>query len=371
MALSSGEKLAHYEIVDAIGKGGMGEVYRARDTKLERDVAIKVIPEELARDRERLARFKREAKLLASLNHPNIAAIHGLEEHGGTPFLVMELVDGETLGERIARGPVALDESFPLFVQIAEGLASAHDHGIVHRDLKPANVKIASDGRVKILDFGLAKAFAEDETADASSSLSPTLTRGTAIGTILGTAAYMSPEQAKGKAVDRRADVWAFGCCLYEALTGRRAFDKDDVSETLASVLRTSPIGRAFRPCRAACVASSNNACAKTRGAGCSMSATHASHSKTRRKQPKPPPSGARASPPSSSPPSPQRSWPLSSLLLSHSRSRPTFEGSRLCFPKGSGSPSIPDSRGRRSLFLLTAARWLTSARRAEPGGST
>ena len=200
MSLSAGQKLAHYEIVEAIGKGGMGEVYRARDTKLGRDVAIKVLPEEFAQDKERLARFQREAKLLASLNHPNIASIHSLEEHQATPFLVMELVDGETLAERITRGPIPLDEAFPLFIQIAEGVELAHEKRIIHRDLKPANIKIGSDGRPKILDFGLAKAFAaEGDAPDASSSLSPTLTRGTAYGVILATAAYMSPEQAKGK----------------------------------------------------------------------------------------------------------------------------------------------------------------------------
>ncbi|GMR24358.1 MAG: hypothetical protein BMS9Abin37_2890 [Acidobacteriota bacterium] len=242
MSLTAGQKLAHYEIVEAIGKGGMGEVYRARDTKLGRDVAIKILPEEFAQDKERLARFQREAKVLASLNHPNIASIHGLEEHQANPFLVMELVDGETLEERITRGPIPLDEATALFIQIAEGLEAAHEKRIIHRDLKPANVKIGSDGRVKILDFGLAKAFAaEADVPEASSSLSPTLTRSTALGVILGTAAYMSPEQAKGKTLDRRTDIWAFGCCLYEALTGRRAFDGDDVSETLASVLRDEP----------------------------------------------------------------------------------------------------------------------------------
>ena len=208
-----GPKLAHYEIVEKIGEGGMGEVYRARDTKLDRDVAIKVLPEDLVKDRERLDRFEREARLLAQLNHSNIATLHGLEEHDSQPFLVMELVEGETLEERIARGSIPVDEAVPLFVQIAEGLEAAHERGIVHRDLKPANIKITPGDEVKILDFGLAKAFVA-EPGSADSSKSPTLTRGTALGAILGTAAYMSPEQAKGKRVDNRTDIWAFGACL-------------------------------------------------------------------------------------------------------------------------------------------------------------
>ena len=237
MSFQPGHKLAHYEILEPIGKGGMGEVYRARDGKLGRDVAIKVLPDEFARDTERLRRFQREAKVLASLNHPNIAAIYGVEQSESTHYLVLELVPGETLAERIARGPIPVDEAIELAMKIAEALESAHEQGIVHRDLKPANIKITPDGIVKVLDFGLAKAFIED-AADADSSMSPTLTRdATRAGVILGTAAYMSPEQAKGKKLDKRADVWAFGAVVYEMLTGKRAFAAEDVSDTLAYVL--------------------------------------------------------------------------------------------------------------------------------------
>jgi len=225
MPLSPGTKLAHYEILEPIGKGGMGEVYRALDTKLGRDVAIKVLPEEFSQDRERLNRFQREARLLAQLNHPNIATLHGLEEHEGQQFLVMELVEGETLAERIARGPIPVDEAIPLFIQIAEGLEAAHEKAIIHRDLKPANIKISPDGKPKILDFGLAKAFVVEDKSVVASSQSPTLTKGTALGAIMGTAAYMSPEQARGRPVDRRADIWAFGAVFYETLTGKRAFE--------------------------------------------------------------------------------------------------------------------------------------------------
>ena len=186
MPLAPGRKLAHYEILEPIGKGGMGEVYRARDTKLGRDVAIKVLPEEFARDRERLERFEREARLLAQLNHANIATLHGLEQHQGQPFLVMELVEGETLAERIARGPIPVDEAIQLFIQIAEGLRAAHEKGIIHRDLKPSNIKIDPEGKVKILDFGLAKAFSTEDDVSAETSQSPTLTKGTALGAILG-----------------------------------------------------------------------------------------------------------------------------------------------------------------------------------------
>ena len=219
----------------------MGEVYRARDGKLGRDVAIKVLPDEFARDTERLKRFQREAKVLASLNHPNIAAIYGLEHSDDTHYLVLELVPGETLAERIARGPIPVDEALAIAAKIAEALEEAHEHGIVHRDLKPANIKLTPDDKVKVLDFGLAKALSE-EAPVADSSMSPTLTRdATRAGVILGTAAYMSPEQAKGKQVDKRADIWAFGAVLYEMLTGKRAFYGDDVSETLAAVLRAEP----------------------------------------------------------------------------------------------------------------------------------
>ena len=248
MSLAAGHKLAHYEVLELIGKGGMGEVYRARDGKLGRDVAIKVLPDELAENKERLARFKREAKVLASLNHPGIAAIYGLEESEGTHYLILELVPGETLAERIARGPIPVDEALQIAIQIAEALEEAHEHGIVHRDLKPANIKITPDGKVKVLDFGLAKAFVE-ESPEGDSSMSPTITRdATRVGVILGTAAYMSPEQAKGKTVDKRADVWAFGAVLYEMLTGKRAFVGEDVSETLARVLTKEPEWDALSP---------------------------------------------------------------------------------------------------------------------------
>ncbi len=234
MTLESGSRLANYAIVELIGRGGMGEVYRARDERLGRDVAIKVLPEEFASDKERLARFEREAKLLASVNHPGIATLHGLEESDGTQFLVMEMVEGETLAERIARGPVAIQEAIPLFIQIAEALEAAHERAVIHRDLKPANIKITPDDRIKILDFGLAKAWRSEASA-ATSSQSPTLTRGTAAGEIMGTAAYMSPEQARGKPIDKRTDLWAFGVVVYETLTGKRAFKGENVTVTLAS----------------------------------------------------------------------------------------------------------------------------------------
>jgi serine/threonine protein kinase len=241
MTLATGTKVGPYEIVSPIGAGGMGEVYRARDTKLNREVALKVLPSAFARDAERMARFQREAQLLASLNHPNIAAIHGLEESGGVRALVMELVEGPTLAERIAQGPILLEETLTIARQIAEGLEYAHEKGIVHRDLKPANVKITSEGTVKVLDFGLAKA-AEGTVATGSASDSPTLTvAATQAGVILGTAAYMSPEQARGKAVDKRADIWAFGVVLYEMLTGKQAFEGETISDTLAAVIKSEP----------------------------------------------------------------------------------------------------------------------------------
>jgi len=239
--LSTGLILGHYVVADPIGKGGMGEVYRARDTKLGRDVAIKVLPEIVSQDIERLRRFEREARLLAQLNHTNIATIHGLEESEGRRFLVMELVAGETMAERVSRGPIPVDEALPLFIQIAEGLDAAHEKGILHRDLKPANVKITPDGKVKILDFGLAKALSPAEDVSAEMSQSPTWTRGADSGAIEGTASYMSPEQARGKAVDKRTDVWAFGCCLYEALTGRKAFEGETVTDVLAAIVHKEP----------------------------------------------------------------------------------------------------------------------------------
>src|SRR5262245_1932405 len=218
----------------------MGEVYRVRDTKLNRDVAIKVLLPAIASDPERLARFSREAQLLASLNHPNIAHIHGLEESGGIQALVMELVEGETLAARLAGGPLLLGEAMPIARQIADALDAAHEKGIIHRDLKPANIMLTVDGTVKVLDFGLAKAL--DPVLSSDGANSPTLTfQNTQLGVILGTAAYMSPEQAKGRAVDKRSDVWAFGCVLYEMLTGRRAFAGEDVTDTIAAVVRGEP----------------------------------------------------------------------------------------------------------------------------------
>ena len=244
--LTSGTRVGGYEILSSLGAGGMGEVYRARDTKLKRHVALKILPEQFTSDPDRLARFQREAEVLATLNHPHIAHIHGLEDAGSVRALVMELVDGEDLAQRIARGPIPLDEALPIARQIAEALEAAHEQGIIHRDLKPANIKVRGDGTVKVLDFGLAKALDPDAAASAGRSAlanSPTITSPlqTMQGMLLGTAAYMSPEQAKGKTVDKRSDIWAFGCVLYEMLTGRRAFNGDDVSDTLANVLKREP----------------------------------------------------------------------------------------------------------------------------------
>ena len=243
MALTSGTRLGPYEITAQIGVGGMGEVYRATDTKLKREVAVKVLPSHVAADPERLGRFQREAEVLASLNHPNIAAIYGLEEADQTKALVMELVEGPTLADRIARGAIPIDEALPIAKQIAEALEAAHEQGIIHRDLKPANIKVRPDGTVKVLDFGLAKAMEPTGTMSPGMSQAPTITTPamTQAGMILGTAAYMSPEQAKGRTVDKRSDVWAFGAVLYEMLSGRRAFDTEDVSETLAAVLMKEP----------------------------------------------------------------------------------------------------------------------------------
>jgi Tol biopolymer transport system component len=246
MALSSGSRLGAYEIIAAIGAGGMGEVYRARDPRLGRDVAIKILPDHFADDPDRLARFQREAQTLASLNHPNIGSIYGVEDSGGVRALVLELVDGVTLADRIAQGPIPVAEAVVIARQICAALEAAHERGIIHRDLKPANIKLKPDGTVKVLDFGLAKAL--DANADASPlspalSQSPTLTSPamTRMGMILGTAVYMSPEQAKGKPADKRSDIWAFGCVLFEMLTAKRAFDGDDLTETIAAVVRGEP----------------------------------------------------------------------------------------------------------------------------------
>ena len=224
----------------------MGQVYQATDTKLNRQVALKILPEAFAADPDRLARFQREAQVLASLNHPNIAQIHGLEESEGTRALVLELVEGPTLADRIARGPIPVDEALPIAKQIAEALEAAHESGVIHRDLKPANIKVKEDGTVKVLDFGLAKAF--DTTPEGDPSQSPTLTAAaTQMGVIMGTAAYMAPEQASGKVVDKRADVWAFGVVLYEMLTGARPFVGDDVSRRWPTLLPSTPTGAPFR----------------------------------------------------------------------------------------------------------------------------
>src|SRR5262245_17127207 len=246
MQLAAGSRLGVYEIVAPLGAGGMGEVYRARDTKLSRSVAIKILPDAFAADPERLARFEREAKMLAALNHPRITALHGMEEAGGRHFLVMELVEGETLADALSSegaGRLDVDDALAIARQIAEALEAAHEQGIVHRDLKPANIKRRPDGTIKVLDFGLAKAFEPSSGIRADVTASPTITTPamTHVGMILGTAAYMSPEQAKGRAADKRSDVWGFGCVLYEMLAGRRAFEGDDVSDTLATVLKGEP----------------------------------------------------------------------------------------------------------------------------------
>jgi Tol biopolymer transport system component len=243
LALTPGTRLGVYEVTAQIGVGGMGEVYHATDTKLKRQVAIKILPASLAADPDRLARFQREAEVLAALNHPNIAAIYGLEEGGGMAALVMELVEGDDLSQRIARGAIPIDETLPIAKQITEALEAAHEQGIIHRDLKPANIKVRADGTVKVLDFGLAKAMEPTGVMAASNSMSPTITTPamTQAGMILGTAAYMSPEQARGKTVDKRADIWAFGTVLFEMLTGKRAFPGEDITDTLAAVVRAEP----------------------------------------------------------------------------------------------------------------------------------
>jgi hypothetical protein len=241
--LTAGSKLGPYEILSPLGAGGMGEVYRARDTRLGRDVAIKALPPEFAQNAERLARFEREAKVLASLSHPNIAGIHGLEDVVGARYLVLEFVEGETLAARLARGPMAIDDALYVCAQVATAIEVAHEAGIIHRDLKPGNVMLKPDGTVKVLDFGLAKSGGTSTSpSDVNLSASPTLTyAGTNAGVVLGTAAYMSPEQARGKNVDRRSDIWSFGCVLYECLSGRPLFDGDTVSDLIAKILQTEP----------------------------------------------------------------------------------------------------------------------------------
>ena len=241
-----GQTLSHYKITSKLGEGGMGEVYRATDTKLNRDVALKVLPEAFAADRERMARFSREAQVLASLNHPNIASIYGLEDSDDKHALVLELVEGETLAERIGKGAIPLEESLKIALQIAEALEAAHEKGIIHRDLKPANVKITPEGKVKVLDFGLAKAL-EDEIPAADLTHSPTRTdQMTNVGVIMGTAGYMSPEQARGKPLDKRTDIWAFGCVLYEVLTGSQAFGGESVTDILGAIVHKEPDWKAL-----------------------------------------------------------------------------------------------------------------------------
>jgi serine/threonine-protein kinase len=240
MALAAGTRLGQYEVVGPLGAGGMGEVYKARDVRLGRDVALKILPDTFTRDTERLARFRREAQVLAALNHPNIAAIYGFDEAGGSQFLVLELVDGDTLARRLAEGPVSVEESLAIAGQVAAALECAHEKGIIHRDLKPGNIGLTRDGVIKVLDFGLAKATLETG-ADVGSPTITSAAQSTALGVILGTAAYMSPEQARGQQTDRRTDIWSFGCVLYEMVTGRRAFGGDNISDTIAAVLTGTP----------------------------------------------------------------------------------------------------------------------------------
>jgi len=241
MSLTVGQSLTYYEILGPLGAGGMGEVYRARDTRLDREVAIKVLPEELADDEDRLRRFEREAKTLASLNHPNVAGIHGVDEEGEVCFLALELVPGEDLEERLKRGALPLDEALDICRQIAEGLEAAHEAGVVHRDLKPANVRVTRDGIVKILDFGLAKPIRPQLTREGTTSAESDSFLLTEEGLVLGTPTYMSPEQARGKPIDRRTDIWAFGCVLYECLTGKRAFEGDSFSDLMVAILEREP----------------------------------------------------------------------------------------------------------------------------------
>src|SRR6201984_3777702 len=241
MRLATGARLGPYEILPALGAGGMGEVYRARDSKLNRDVALKILPVMFTNDAERMARYRREAQVLARLNHPNIGSIYGLEESNNLRVLVLELVEGPTLADRISEGAIPLEEALPIAKQIAEALEYAHEHGIVHRDLKPANIKLTHDGKVKVLDFGLAKAL-QGDAGPRNISNSPTLTlEATRAGIILGTAAYMAPEQAKGKAVDRRADIWSFGVGLFEMLAGRQMYVGETATDIMAAVVRADP----------------------------------------------------------------------------------------------------------------------------------
>src|SRR5580765_3741549 len=240
--LSQGTRLGPFEVLSPLGKGGMGEVFKARDSRLGRDVAIKSLPESFAHDAERVARFEREARLLASLSHPNIASIHGLEVANGQRYLVLEYVEGPTLAERLSRGPLPLHDALDVCRQIAAGVEAAHENGVIHRDLKPSNVKLTPGGEAKVLDFGLAKGGASEPQGVSDLSASPTMTyASTSLGVVLGTAAYMSPEQARGKPVDRRTDIWSFGCVLYECLTGRQLFQGETVSDLIAQILERQP----------------------------------------------------------------------------------------------------------------------------------
>ncbi len=251
MGLASGTQLGQYEIASPLGKGGMGEVFRARDTKLERDVAIKVLPTALSRDPERVLRFQREARALAALNHLNIGAIYGFEQVGDVRFLVLELIEGDTLADRLKAGPLPVDETLAIGKQIAEALEAAHANGIVHRDLKPANIKVDAEGHVKVLDFGLAKALSEHEPSSGvtDAAASPTITADfTRPGVILGTAAYMSPEQARGRPIDKRTDIFSFGCVLYQCLTGDNLFGGETVSDSIGAVLHKQPDWDAIPP---------------------------------------------------------------------------------------------------------------------------
>src|SRR5687768_11535027 len=250
MPLAPGSKFGVYSILGPLGSGGMGEVYRAHDRRLGREVAVKTLPEQFSRDPERMARFEREARMLAALNHPAIAAIYGMEEAEGVQFIVMELVPGETLSDRLSHGPLPLDEALKIARQIAEALEAAHERGIIHRDLKPANVKVTPDGRVKVLDLGLAKAFDAKATgSEPDLSLSPTLViEGTQPGVIVGTAEFMSPEQARGKPVDKRTDIWAFGCVLYELLTGLRTFTGETATDVLVAIVTREPAWESLPP---------------------------------------------------------------------------------------------------------------------------
>ena len=277
----TGRRLGVYQLHERIGAGGMGEVYRARDTKLQRDVAIKILPPAFTANPNRRARFEREARTLASLNHPNIATIHGVEDGDGIHALVMELVDGETIAERLLRGTLPVPEALAVARQIADALDTAHERGIVHRDLKPANVKVTSSGLVKVLDFGLAKAVAGDDLEPDDADASTVTAFATQEGLVVGTPAYMSPEQMRGQSVDKRTDIWAFGCLLYEMIAGRPAFARQTISDTIAAILDHDPDWDvAARHCAwPACRIWSSTASPRIHGSVCATSAMRACRS--------------------------------------------------------------------------------------------